>query len=103
MQKQQKQPLKFVIHSKLEQLGGEQSAVVEENEIKSSAIAEDSPESTSNVSTAVPDKSIDNDKKRKRNERDAIPMATKKVSREVYREINSIGCCLTSFNRYIHI
>jgi flagella basal body P-ring formation protein FlgA len=91
MQKQQKQPLKFVIHSKLEQLGGEQSAVVEENEIKSSVIAEDSPES-SNASTAVPDKSIDNDKKRKRNERDAIPMATKKVSREVYREISSVGC-----------
>lgn len=81
MQKQQKQPLKFVIHSKLEQLNGDQSAAVEENEIKSSVIAEDSPE-LSNVSTAAPDKSIDNDKKRKRNERDAIPMATKKVSRE---------------------
>jgi hypothetical protein len=79
MQKQQKQPLKFVIHSKLEQLGGEQSALVEENDLKPSVIAEDSPES-SNASTAVTDKSNDNDRKRKRNERDAIPMATKKVS-----------------------
>ncbi|KAI8577834.1 hypothetical protein K450DRAFT_250252 [Umbelopsis ramanniana AG] len=78
MQKQQKQPLKFVIHSKLEQLGGDESAAVEEIDNKPSAIAEDSPESNK-ASTSIPDNSVDNDKKRKRNERDAIPMATKKI------------------------
>jgi hypothetical protein len=78
MQKQQKQPLKFVIHSKLEQLGGEQSITGEEIDNKPSVIAEDSSESNKG-SAAIPDKAVENDKKRKRNERDAIPMATKKV------------------------
>ncbi|KAI9284011.1 hypothetical protein BC943DRAFT_326839 [Umbelopsis sp. AD052] len=78
MQKQQKQPLKFVIHSKLEQLGGDQTTAVEETGNKSSAVAEDSPESIK-ASATIPDNSVDNDKKRKRNERDAIPMATKKI------------------------
>ncbi|KAH8554378.1 hypothetical protein BGW37DRAFT_484601 [Umbelopsis sp. PMI_123] len=82
MQKQQKQPMKFVIHSKLEHLGGEQAAataaVAAETEQKSSTTFDDSAD-TMKAPTIIPDESADNEKKRKRNERDTIPIATKKI------------------------
>jgi len=78
MQKQQKQQMKFVIRSKLQDLGGDQPASAEESEHVSPIPATDAMDAAKLLSTA-PDEAMENEKKRKRNERDAIPRATKKV------------------------
>jgi hypothetical protein len=78
MQKQQKQQMKFVIRSKLQDLVGDQPAPAEESEQVSPTPATDPMDAAKILSTA-PDEAMENEKKRKRNERDAIPRATKKV------------------------
>lgn len=73
--------MKFVIRSKLQDLGGDQSAAVDEKQ--PSSIPATDPSDASKPPAVRSDEVVDNEKKRKRNERDTVPMATKKVLSEI--------------------
>ncbi|KAG2178821.1 hypothetical protein INT43_001667 [Umbelopsis isabellina] len=77
MQKQQKQAMKFVIRSNLEDLGGDLTAAAADTDpqepTKVTAVQADSTPTVNTLDSA------ENEKKRKRAERDSVPMATKKI------------------------
>ncbi|KAJ2958010.1 hypothetical protein NQZ79_g6360 [Umbelopsis isabellina] len=77
MQKQQKQPMKFVIRSNLEDLGGDPTAATAETDTQEPTKAK--ADQADSSPAAITLDSAENEKKRKRAERDAIPMATKKI------------------------
>lgn len=69
--------MKFVIRSNLEDLGGDLNAASADTDSQESTkVTADQPGTTP---TVIPLDSAENEKKRKRAERDAVPMATKKV------------------------